>query len=300
MFSTPKGAAKLFLIAVIGLIGLKMAVGAITHSISIWAQAADSSLDFCAVVITFLTVGYSVKPADTEHPFGHGKIEGVAAGIQAILIFIAAGLIIYSAIHRIMAETVIELTEAGIGVMLVSIVVSIFLSRHLFKVARSSGSTILEANARNIAADVYSAAGVLIGLAVVRFTGFEILDPIIALLVSLLILKTAYAVSRRAFGELIDVRLSPEEENEIMLSINLYSRQVVGFHALRTRKAGSHRFVDLHLVLPPSSSITEAHQICDNIEESIKERLQNSSITIHVEPCNRECEQCTVSCTLNR
>jgi cation diffusion facilitator family transporter len=300
MFSTPKGAAKLFLIAVIGLIGLKMAVGTITHSISIWAQAADSSLDFCAVVITFLTVGYSVKPADAEHPFGHGKIEGVAAGIQAVLIFIAAGLIIYSAIHRIMAKTVIELTEAGIGVMLVSIVVSIFLSRHLFKVARSSGSTILEANARNIAADVYSAAGVLVGLAVVRFTGFEILDPIIALLVSLLILKTAYDVSRRAFGELIDIKLSPEEESEIMFSINLYSRQVVGFHALRTRKAGSRRFVDLHLVLPPSSSITEAHQICDNIEESIKERLQNSSITIHVEPCNKECEQCTISCTLNR
>ena len=163
MFSTPRGAARLFLIVVVGLIALKIAVGAVTHSISIWAQAADSSLDFLAVVITFATVGYAVKPADEEHPFGHGKVEGVAAGIQALLIFAAAGVIIYSAIGRIITGTVVEMTETGIGVMLVSIAASIFLSRHLFRVARATGSTILEANARNIAADVHSAIGVLVG-----------------------------------------------------------------------------------------------------------------------------------------
>src|SRR3989304_2336498 len=116
MFSTPSGAARLLLVTVTGLFGLKVAVGVITDSISIWAQAVDSSLDIFAVVITFLTVGFSAKPADQEHPFGHGKAEDVAAGIQAVLLFIAAVSIIYAAIRRIISGATIEMTEAGIAV----------------------------------------------------------------------------------------------------------------------------------------------------------------------------------------
>ncbi len=298
MFATPKGAAKLFLITVLGLIGLKMAVGAVTHSISIWAQAADSSLDFLAVVITFVTVGYAGKPADKEHPFGHGKVEGVAAGIQAVLIFIAAGLIIYSAVQRLISGTTIQVTEAGMGVMAVSIASSIFLSRHLFKVARATGSTILEANAHNIAADVYSAAGVLVGLVVVRFTGLEILDPIIALLMSLLILKAGFSVGRKAFGELIDIRLPQAEEDEIRSIVMAHGCRVAGFHDLRTRKAGSQRYIELHLVMPKDASVEETHRVCDRLEQGITDKLPSASVTVHVEPGDIECAQCSVMCTL--
>lgn len=299
MFSTRSGAVKLALVAVIGLIALKVVVAVITGSISISAQAVDSFLDLFAVAITFFAIRMANMPADEEHSFGHGKVEGIAAIVQAVLIFTAASLIIYSAVHRIIVGTTVELTEAGIGVMLVSIIVSIFLSRHLLKVSRATDSVALEAVARNIAADVYSAAGVLAALVAIRFTGLSIFDPIIALGVAFFILKAAYNVLRKSFGELIDVKLPETEEDEIMSCIKEHSGQLVGFHKIRTRKAGSQRFIDFHLMLPKNASVEEAHQMCDHLEQDIENRLPNSSVTIHVEPCSTECDQCLVSsCSL--
>ena len=300
MFSTRSGAVKLSLIVVIGLTGLKVAVAVITGSISIFAQAADSFFDLFAVAITFFAVGIAAKPADEEHPFGHGKVEDIAAIVQAVLIFTVGGLIIYSAVHRIIAGVTIELAEAGIGVMLVSIIVSIFLSRHLLKVLQATGSTALEANARNIAADVYSAAAVLAGLAAVRFTGLSILDPIVALVVALFILKIAYDILRKSFGGLIDVRLPQAEEDEIRSCIMEHGGELVGFHELRTRRAGNQRFIEFHLVMPKNVSVEEAHRVCDHLEQEIENRLQHTSVTIHVEPCSTECDQCSVSCSLRR
>ena len=262
------------------------------------AQAADSFLDLFAILITFLAIVVAARPADEEHPFGHGKVENIAAIIQAMLIFTAGGLIIYSAVRRIIAGTTIELTEAGIGVMLVSVIVSIFLSRHLLKVSRITDSIALEASARNIAADVYSAAGVLVGLVVIRLTGLNILDPIIALLVALFILKVGYDTLRKSFGGLVDIRLPKVEEAEIKSCIIEHYSEVVNFHKLRTRKAGSQRYIDLHLVMPKNASVDKAHRMCDHLEEDIKNRLHHTSVTIHVEPCSIECDQCQISCSL--
>jgi len=300
MFSTTSGAVKLSLIVVIGLTVLKVAVAVITGSISIFAQAADSFLDLFAVAITFFAVGIAAKPADEEHPFGHGKVEDIAAIVQAVLILTVGGLIIYSAIRRIITGVTVELTEIGIGVMLVSIIASIFLSRHLLKVSQATGSTALEANARNIAADVYSAAGVLVGLAAVRFTGLSILDPIVALVVALVILKAAYDILRKSFGGLIDVRLPQAEEDEIRSCIMEHGGELVGFHELRTRRAGNQRFIEFHLVMPKNVSVEEAHRVCDHLEQEIENRLQHTSVTIHVEPCSTECDQCSVSCSLRK
>ena len=300
MFSTTSGAVKLSLIVVIGLTVLKVAVAVITGSISIFAQAADSFFDLFAVAITFFAVGIAAKPADKEHPFGHGKVEDIAAIVQAVLILTVGGLIIYSAIRRIITGVTVELTEIGIGVMLVSIIASIFLSRHLLKVSQATGSIALEANARNIAADVYSAAGVLVGLAAVRFTGLSILDPIVALVVALVILKAAYDILRKSFGGLIDVRLPQAEEDEIRSCIMEHGGELVGFHKLRTRRAGNQRFIEFHLVMPKNVSVEEAHRVCDHLEQEIENRLQHTSVTIHVEPCSTECDQCSVSCSLRK
>lgn len=305
MFSSKSGAAKLLLITVITLFGLKVAVGVVTGSISIWAQAVDSSLDIFAVVITFLTVGYSAKPADQEHPFGHGKVEDIAAGIQAVLLFGAASAIIYSAILRIIKGEVIQLTEAGIGVMLVSMIVSILLSRHLFRVARKTGSVALEANANNITGDIYSTAGVLVGLVIVRIGMFfrldlDILDPIIALGVSLLILRATYRVGRMAWGGLMDARLPKAEEAEIKACLREHTGQLVGFHELRTRKAGGRRYIDLHLIMPKNASVEEAHRLCDHLEQDLEGKLNNTDVTIHVEPCTIECDQCLAACNLRK
>ncbi|MFC1902833.1 cation diffusion facilitator family transporter [Chloroflexota bacterium] len=296
MFSSQSGAAKLTLAVVIGLIVLKVAVALITGGISILAQAMDSFLDLFAVVITFFAISIASKPADEEHPFGHGKMENIAATVQAVLIFIAGSIIIYSAVHRIIVGATIELAEAGIAVMLVSIIVSIFLSRHLLKVAQATDSLALQANAHNIAADVYSAAAVLAGLVVVRFTGLDILDPIIAIVVALLIFKAAYNVLRKSFGGLIDARLPEAEEGIIRECIIEHGDKVVSFHQLRTRKVGNRRQIDLHLVLPKDGSVEEAHQMCDHLELDIADRLRHTDITIHIEPCDEKCDQCLVSC----
>jgi len=177
--------------------------------------------------------------------------------------------------------------------------VSILLSRHLFRVARATDSVALEANAHNITGDIYSTAGVMVGLVVVRLTGFTIIDPILALIVAALILRMTYRVGWMAFSRLVDVRLPKAEEDEIISTIKEHTSQLAGFHEVRTRKAGSQRFIDLHLMLPKNTSVEEAHQMCDHLEQDIKSKLPSSSVTIHVEPCSIECEQCQISsCSL--
>ena len=297
MFSTKAGATKLLIGAVVGLIVFKVVVSWLTGSISILAQAADSLLDLFAGIITFSAIRIAVKPADAEHPYGHGKVEDIAGVVQGVLIFIAGGLIIYSAVRRIIEGSTIELAEAGIAVMAVSIVVSIFLARHLLSVSRTTGSVALEANARNIATDVYSASAVLVGLAIVRFTGLNILDPVIAIGVATYILKVALDIMRKPISGLLDEKLPPSQQAVIEDCLRKHSREVSGFHALRTRRAGSQSYIDLHLVMARDISLEQAHQICDRIEVEIQSTLHEVSVTIHAEPCNNECESCSAACS---
>jgi cation diffusion facilitator family transporter len=300
MFSTKAGATKLLIGVVVGLIAIKVVVGWLTGSISILAQAADSLLDLFAAIITFSAIRIAAKPADAEHPYGHGKAEDIAGVVQGILIFIAGGLIIYAAIERIIRGSSVELAGAGIAVMAVSIVVSIFLSRHLSRVARRANSVALEANARNIATDVYSASAVLVGLAIVRFTGISTIDSVIAIGVAIYILKIAVDTIRRPISGLLDEKLPPLQEAVIEDCLRTHSSEVSGFHALRTRRAGSQSYIDLHLVMAGDTSLERAHQICDQIENEIESKLHGASVTIHCEPCDDECEQCSAICSKRR
>jgi cation diffusion facilitator family transporter len=299
-FSSKKGAVILALLVVLFLITVKVIVSVITKSISITAQATDSMLDLFAIGVAFLAVRVASEPADEEHPFGHGKMEGVASVVQAGLILAAVVFIVYSAIDRIINGTPLEMTTPGIGVMAVSVVASIFLSRHLQQVAKTTGSTMVDALAKNINADIYSAAGVLVGLIVVQFTKLLVLDSVIALVVSVLILRSAYQVVRRSFTELTDTRLPKEEHDLLLTCINEHLNRFPGFHEVRTRRAGSQRFVDLHLVMRRDVSVEEAHDMCDHLEQDIKDRLPEASVVIHVEPCaEADCPVCMiVSCEL--
>jgi cation diffusion facilitator family transporter len=297
MFSTKTGAAKLLIGVVIGLILLKAVIAWLTGSISVAAQATDSLLDLVAGIVTLLAIRIATKPADEEHPYGHGKVEEIGGVVQGILIFIAGGLIIYSAVRRIVEGATIELPEAGIGIMGISIIVSILLSRHLIKVARNTGSIALESNAHNIAADVYSASAVLIGLLIVRFTNLNYIDSIIAIGVAIIIFAIAWRTIYKSFSGLVDTRLSPEQETIIRNCLEVYKNQVAGFHELRTRRAGSQRYIDLHLVIDKEISLEQAHEICDQIETEIKDRLLEASVTIHIEPCDDKCEQCSAICS---
>jgi cation diffusion facilitator family transporter len=280
---------------IICLIILKVIVSIISSSISIYAQAADSLLDIFSIGITLIALNMSVAPADEEHPFGHGKAEGLAAMIQAILVLGAGGFIIYSAIQRIIHSTVIE-PDKGILVMLISIITSIFLSRHLRRVAKATGSTAIDASARNISADVYSAAGVLLGLLIVRLTGFVILDPIIALIMAGFVLKAGYQVTIRAIHELIDHALPKEEQKILNDCLSVHTTQLVSYHAVRSRRAGNERFIDLHLVMPRNFSVENAHAMCDHLEQDIKNKITSANVIIHTEPCSSaDCIRCLIT-----
>src|SRR4030042_1189750 len=249
MFSTERGAANLLIGVVVSLILLKVIVGWISGSISVFAQAADSFLDLFAGLVTFFAVRIATKPADEEHPFGHGKVEDVAGVVQGILIFIAAGLIVYSSVGRIINKTPVEVAEVGMVAMAVSMIASILLSRHLLKVSRATGSVVLEANARNITADIYSTAAVLVGLLVVRFTGLNILDPVIAIGIAFYIAKIAYDAINKPLLGLVDASLPRSEQAAIKSCLADEGNQIVGFHELRTRRSGKQRYIDLHLVM---------------------------------------------------
>ena len=300
MFFAKAGATRLLIAVVAGLIIFKVVVSWLTGSISILAQAADSLLDLLAGIITFTAIRIADKPADAEHPYGHGKAEDIAGVAQGVLIFIAGGLIIYSSIDRIIKGSSMGLVESGIVMMVVSIVVSIFLSRHLLRVSRNTGSVALEANAHNIAADVWSASAVLVGLAMVRFTGLNIIDSVIAIGVAIYILKVALDTIRKPISGLLDEKLPSSKQAIIEASLRKRSYEVSGFHSVRTRRAGSRSYIDLHLVMAKDISLEQAHQICDQIEDEIQSVLSEASVTIHVEPCSDECGQCSVVCSKRR
>jgi len=297
VFSTKAGAAKLLIGVVIGLIIIKLLVSWLTGSISVLAQTADSFFDLLAGIITFSAIRIAAKPPDKGHPYGHGKVEDIAGMVQGTLIFIAGVMIIYSSVRRIMEGSTVELAETGMAVMLVSIIVSIFLSRHLLKVAHATGSIALEANAKNIATDVYSAIAVLVGLAIVRFTNIAIIDSVIAIGVAIYILKISFDTIRKPILGLMDAQLPHSQEKVIEGCLKKHIHEVVGFHALRTRRSGSQRYIDLHLVMSRDISLEDAHEVCDQIENEIQSELPETSVFIHIEPCSDECQQCDVSCS---
>ncbi len=298
MLATKENAAKLAIAAVSLLVVMKIVASILTGSISIRADAVHSALDLIAAVIAFLGIRISSRAADEQHSFGHGKVENVSSVVVAGLIFAAAGIIAYAAVGRLLTGATLELVGIGIYVTAAAIAINIIISWYLLRVARKTDSPVLEAEAGHLFSDVLSSVAVLVGLIVVRITGLNILDPIVALLVAVFILKVGYDVLRKSFGGLIDVRLPKAEEDEIMSCIIEHGGQVVGFHELRTRKAGSQRFIDLHLVMPKNASVEEAHRMCDHLEQDIETRLHYTSVTIHVEPCSIECDRCFISCSL--
>ncbi len=278
------------------LIFLKVTVGFVTGSVSVLAEAIHSAIDLLAAVIAFFGLRAAGKPADREHPFGHGKWENVSGSIEAVLIFGAAVWIIYEAIGRIVHGGEVELLGWGMAVMAVSVISNIFVSRHLFKTAKIHDSLALEADAQHLRTDVITSLGVLLGLAAVQLTGLTVLDPIVAIGVALIIVKAAWDILQKSFGGIIDTGLPPEEEKIIVDTLAEHRGELVGFHQIRTRKSGAQRFVELHLVMPRTISVEEAHRMCDHLEADLRERLPRLEISLHVEPCADDCPDCAVEC----
>jgi cation diffusion facilitator family transporter len=295
MLATKEGAARLAIVAVSLLIVIKTAASILTGSIAIRADAIHSVIDLFGVVIGYTGIRIASKPPDESHPFGHGKAENIAGVVIAAMIFIAAIIIAYQAIVRLIAGGVVEMVPLGIYVTAAAIAINLLVSWYSLRVARATESIALEATARDLLADVWSSAAVLVGLILVQFTGIAILDPIVALLVAVLIGRTALLTMKKSFGGLMDIRLPQTEEDEIVAIIKKHGDLIAGFHKIRTRKAGSQRHIDFHLVVSRDISVEKAHRLCDQLEQEIEERLSDTSVTIHVEPCDGNCEKCATS-----
>jgi cation diffusion facilitator family transporter len=290
MFSTKTSAAGLSILSNSLLVALKLAAGIVMGSVSVISEGVHSAVDLLAAFIAFFSIRAAAKPADEEHEFGHGKIENISGTIEALLIFGAAALIIYEAIDKIINRAKPEFLTAGIGIMAFSAVLNFFVSRFLHKIAHRTDSVALEADAWHLTTDVYTSLGVFVGLIVVEITHWYILDPIIAICVALLILRAAWNITRKSMRDLVDERLPKAEEDIITASILEHVGELAGFHELRTRKAGSQRYIELHLVLPKKVTIEEAHRLCDHLEEDIKGKLPEGNVTIHCEPCDQSDE----------
>ncbi len=266
------------------LIVMKLVVGIISGSVSIISEAIHSSMDLLAAIIAFFAVKVSDTPPDEKHPYGHGKIENISGVIEGILILVAAALIISEAVKKLMGES-FEIEAVGIGaaVMFVSAVVNTIVSRRLYKVARETSSVALEADALHLKTDVYTSLGVAAGLGLIMLTGITWLDPVIAILVALFIVRESMILLGKAFFPLLDTSWDKEEIRE--LEDNL-GRMKVNYHDLRTRIAGNYRFIDIHVEIPEYESVGNAHIYCDSIEDELKSIYKNLTVTIHVEPDN--------------
>jgi len=262
---------------------LKTVVGLLTGSVGVLSAAADSLNDLAASIIAFFSVRASGQPADTEHPYGHGKIENISAAIQALLIFTAAIYIIYEAINKIIKPEPLVAPVAGMAVMVVTAVLDLFVSRYLLKVARETDSSAIRADAYHLTTDVWTAAGVFVALGLVEITGIRLFDPIVALIVAAAIIRVAITLTLEAAGVLIDARL-PEDELHQLEEIVMKTPRVVGFHKLRTRRSGPYRQIDYHLIVPGSMPVVEAHKLTEQIEDAIRRRFPHTTVVTHIEP----------------
>lgn len=275
--------ARLSIMSNVTLVVFKLAVGLAGGAVSIVSEAAHSAVDLIAALIAFYAVRKAAMPPDAHHAYGHGKVENLSAAIEAFLIILAAVWIIYEAVEKLSGEHSPAYLEYGIAVMAVSVLINRYVASRLMKVARETHSHALEADALHLTADIWTSCGVLAGLAVIKFTGYTWLDPAIAIVVAAIVLKAGYTMTKKSFYELTDVTLPPEEE-EIIRAILDAHPAVIAFHQLRTRRSGSRRLVDLHLVLFQDMHLDKAHTVCDELEAAIERRLAPCEVIIHMEP----------------
>lgn len=295
----PTRAASLSVVSNSTLVILKLIAGIVTGSVSIISEAIHSGLDLVAAIIALYSVSQSGKPPDEAHSFGHGKIENISALVEALLIFVAAIWIIIEAVRKLIFGVHVESLTLGMVIMGISAVANYLISMLLFKVGKKHDSLALQADGLHLRTDVYTSAGVFVGLGVISLTHVTILDPIVAMGVALLIIRASWELTHESFTPLLDVRLPEEDEIAVRQIVETFRGEFVEFHKLRTRKAGPERHVDLHLVVHPDHPIAEAHELADRMEKAIRERWPRSSVLIHMEPCNGEsCESCPDPCAV--
>jgi cation diffusion facilitator family transporter len=285
MIRTKSGAAALSIASNSLLIAIKLAAGAITGSIAILTEAIHSLVDLVASVVAFVSVRKAEEPADADHPYGHQKVESLAATIEGLLILAGAGIIIYEATRRLVVGASVETLGVGIAVMAFSMLANLGVSAVLMRQARLHDSPALEGDAAHLRTDAMTSAGVLVGLALVQVTGNAAFDSITALVVSAAIVAAGLRIVRRSSGVLVDEALPADEMDRIEAAIAAArTPEVAGYHKLRARRAGSRRYIDLHVQYRSGTTLERAHDLAHAMRDSIEAAIPQAEVLIHVEP----------------
>jgi cation diffusion facilitator family transporter len=285
MIRTKSGAAGLSIASNSLLIAIKLAAGAITGSIAIVTEAVHSLIDLIASVVAFVSVRKADEPADADHPYGHEKVESLAATIEGMLILVGAGIIVYEATHRLVVGSEVQRLGVGIAVMGFSVIANLGVSSVLSRQAEAHESPALEGDAAHLRADALTSLGVLAGLMIVQITGIAAFDSITALVVSVAIVTAGVRILRRSSGVLVDEALPDEEMDRIEAAISAArTAEVAGYHKLRGRRAGASRHVDLHVQYRTGTSLERAHEIAHEMRAAIEDAIPGAEVLIHSEP----------------
>jgi cation diffusion facilitator family transporter len=270
--------------AAVATISLKATAYLLTGSVGLLSDAAESVVNLVAAVVALLALRWASKPADEEHAYGHQKAEYFSAGVEGALIFVAAISIAFTAIDRLLHPQAIEDVGVGLAISVGASLINLAVGLLLLRAGRRERSIILEADGKHLMTDVWTSVGVVIGVAGVALTGWERLDALVALAVAVNIIVTGSGLVRRSVGGLMDRGLPEPERAKIHEALTRFERDGVDFHALRTRQAGSRAFVSLHVLVPGSWTVQQGHDVIEEVEAALRDRLPYATVFTHLEP----------------
>jgi len=280
----------LSVLAAVLTLAMKSAAYWLTDSVGLLSDALESLVNLVAALTALGCLTYAAKPVDPSHTYGHEKIEYFSSGLEGVLILVASGGIVWYAVQRLFNPGPLESLGVGTLIALAASLVNLAVGMVLLRVGRRTGSIVLEADGHHLMTDVLTSLAVVAGLAIVSasrrvgLVGWEILDPIVALAVAANIVWTAWRLISRSFNGLMDHALPEPEQTAVRTAIQSLMRPGLHFHALRTRQAGSRRFVDFHLLVPGRWSVRDAHELTECVEAAVRAALPGAEITVHIEP----------------
>ncbi|MDL1912859.1 cation transporter [Chloroflexi bacterium CFX6] len=275
--------------AAVATIALKTVAYFLTGSVGLLSDAIESLVNLAGALMALTMLIIAARPADQDHVYGHSKAEYFASVTEGILIFGAAIGIIIAAVQRLIQPRELEQLGVGLGVSVAASIINLVVARILLSAGRQRNSITLEADARHLMTDVWTSVGVIGGVAVAGFTGWQTLDPIVAILVALNILWTGYQLIRRSVSGLMDEALPEQEQKLILQVMTKYREKGADFHALRTRQAAARRFISVHVLVPGDTTVHDAHHIVEDFENEIRSALGGAvTVFTHLEPAEDE------------
>ncbi len=275
--------AWLSIVAAVLTIVLKTAAYYITDSVGLLSDAVESIVNLVGGIMALAMLTVAARPADADHAYGHGKAEYFSSGVEGSLILVAAISIAVAAVMRLVTPKPLEEIGMGLAVSVAASVVNLIVALVILRAGRKHSSITLEANARHLLTDVWTSVGVLGGVGAVALTGWQRLDPIVALLVAANIVWTGVGIVRRSIGGLMDMALRPEDVTLVRKVLDGYATGGVQFHALRTRQAGARKFVSVHVLVPGDWTVQRGHELLERIEGDIRRALPDAVAFTHLE-----------------